>query len=312
MGLVSLNYLNAIARLTVFLLAGFILMVAPVKADAIEFAAEIVDVAGEAVIIKKATKKSIHAKKGMKVIPGDSIVTGEKGSVEILYDDGNITKVAEKTKLKIEKLSIEPDASRKSVLRLAFGMIKNFVADAGERRTSFEVHTSTTVVSVAGTPLWVVATFPPGKQFSRQRTEVDLLGKRSDKGSLSVRSTVRAAEVTLKPGKRTIVAMGLRPIKPFAISPSRLSRLILDISIKTSGFKRNKKHKVIEAKTKKMEKEARARKKKEQKKKPSEIVRAMERAAEGKEVKKKPVPALVQAVIHVEAEKRPTEAPVTD
>jgi len=194
------------------------------------YGAEIVDVLGKVSVTIKADGASVEAAVGQRLKQGDAIETGPDGEAEILFDNGNVTRMDENSKITIEKLFMEDDKSRKSVLGLAFGRVKNSVAKLVQKRSRFEVHTKSAVAGVRGTPHWVVGAF----EGEKHKTEVDLLGDPGEEGGVFVTgSDPDKTEVLLVPGMRTVAEFGLPPLEPFVIAPDRRRRLAAIIQIKT-------------------------------------------------------------------------------
>lgn len=234
---------NSISRfITTSIIAALITLVPFTAFAAVDYGAEIVDAEGVVIVTVKATSEVTEAFVGQRLTVGDSIETGKDGAAEILFDDGNVTRIDENTLLIIEALAIQGDGSRKSILGLAFGRVKNLVSKLEHKRSRFEVHTKSAVAGVRGTPAWVVGSF----EGAEHRTEVDLLGKVDDKGSIFVQGRDDAAtEVVLAPQTRTVVTFGIAPIKPFALDPDRFNRMQIILPIITPPEKREEKRKEI-------------------------------------------------------------------
>ncbi len=214
---------------------------------AADFTAELADVSGDVEVTQKSTGKTVKAFKGMKIYPGDTIETMEGASAEILYGDGNVTRMDEDTELDIKELSISSDRSKRSIIKLGVGKIKNSVSKLMHRRSKFEVHTKSAVAGVTGTPPFTVGFVPSDRSGQKGKMEVDLLGKSGQEGSVTVRGTDAAATaVKLTPGTRTVAVTGLNPIKPFKISPTRLNKLQKSMQIITPPEKREEKRQEME------------------------------------------------------------------
>ncbi len=221
----------------------------PIVAAQHTFGAEVMDVSGKAFIVFKEGGKTLPAARGMRLSQGDMIKTDDKGSVEILYEDGNLTRIDENTELLISKLKIGDDKSRISVLRLVRGRIKNSVTKIFKGRVSFTVHTKTAIAGVTGTPPWVVTFIPAKGKIQGARTEVDLLGKRGDTGSVLLKGVGKhAGMVVLNAGQRTIVPQGMAPLKPFSIRPQRLKKLQKSLPLTTPPAKQLEKKKEMKKK----------------------------------------------------------------
>ncbi|MFQ5431450.1 MAG: FecR domain-containing protein [Nitrospinota bacterium] len=233
------------SALTLFLAVFFgAALFAPNAFAAANYGAEIVDVLGKVSVTLKADGATVEAAVGQRLGEGDAIETGADGEAEILFDDGNVTRMDENSKITIEKLSMEDDKSRKSVLGLAFGRVKNSVIKLVHKESSFEVRTKSAVAGVRGTPHWVVGAF----EGRTHKTEVDLLGTTGEKGSVFVKgSDAGKTEVLVKPGMRTVAEFGLPPLEPFVIAPDRKIRLGILMPIKTEPAKsRELRDKILE------------------------------------------------------------------
>lgn len=211
-------------------IALWFMMFNPMTADAKNFGAEIADVSGPVFVIAKDTNNIVNAAKGQRLAPGDTITTGPEGEVEILYDDGNLTRLDEKTRLLIEKLTITDGGARETDIKLELGRVKNAVSKLGDKRSHFQVHSASAVAGVTGTPDWVVGL--TGDAFS-PTTEVDLLGKAGERGEIFCEGAGGAGRQTITSGMRSVVQHGLPPTAPFGIDPERLQLLTKKLSIKT-------------------------------------------------------------------------------
>jgi hypothetical protein len=198
---------------------------------AVDYGAELVDVEGNVWVTLKTGNETLDATVGLKLVAGDAIETGEDGAAEILFDDGNVTRMDENSKMTIETLSVDDDRNQRSVLGLAYGRVKNSVAKLVSKRSKFEVHTKSAVAGVTGTPEWVVGAF----EGEKHTTEVDLLGEEGEEGSIFVMGTdPERSVVILVPRTRTIAVIGTAPVEPFPIEPDRFDMLSTLMPIKTS------------------------------------------------------------------------------
>lgn len=236
---------------------------------AADFAAEIVDVYGQALIIPKATGKAVAAVKGMKLAPGDALETKARAELELLYDDGNITRIDEKTKLTITRMSMEDDKSKQTILNLAVGRVKNSVSKLSHEKSKFEVQTTSAVAGVTGTPPWVVAAIgDPGK---KQKVEVDLLpekpGAANHTAGVFVKGTdAGATKVVLSPGTGTFAMAGKAPVMPAPIPPAKLQQLQTAMKIATPPQVQEQKKKELEQKIEEKKEDKKEDKKEEPKK----------------------------------------------
>ena len=120
--------------------------------------AAINDMEGDVFVKKAADKEEIFAEVDMELQEGDEVITKEKGSVDLIFDDDStIIRLSENTNLVVKK--IEKDkTSHSSLLELIKGKIVNIVNKVSGVRKSFEVKTPTAVAAVKGTEFAVEAT----------------------------------------------------------------------------------------------------------------------------------------------------------
>jgi len=186
----------------------------------IRFSATLLEAEGVVLVINKATNTATAAAEGLKVYPGDLIQTQADSAVDILYEDGNVTAIDEKTTIEIKALSLEKDQMI-SVVELTKGRIRNSVAKVMNSRIKFEVHTRSGVAGITGTPPWFVSIVP-----GAETAEIDLLTKKGDAGGVSFVGTDKnATRVNLTPGTRTTATKGSPPAPPKKIEPERLKML---------------------------------------------------------------------------------------
>lgn len=196
----------------------------PAKIFADDFGGEIAEAEGK-VTVTSSVGVAKTVKAGFRIKPGDTIETGPASFAEIQFDDGNVTVMDENSKLTIEKLSLNKDKSKQSVIGLSFGKIKNSVVKLVHKKSKFEVRTKSSFMGVTGTPPWVVGAFP-GDNIGNFITEIDLLGRPGDEGGVFVRGTdPESTGIILTPGTRTMVELGMPPVSPFAIDPGRFQNL---------------------------------------------------------------------------------------
>lgn len=199
------------------------------------FGAQIADFSGDVFVVYKGMPGKSPAKKDLKLVPGDAVETGKGAEAEILYEDGNLTRLDEGSRMVIEKLDVLEGASRETVIKLDAGRIKNAVSKLVDKRSKFEVHTPSAVAGVTGTPPWVVALTGTGPNPA---TEVDLLGKAGESGQVFVNNP--AGKQLLSPGMRSVCELGKPPVNPFSISPDRLQLLESKMKLHTPDTVRNK------------------------------------------------------------------------
>lgn len=195
--------------------------------------AKAVFVEGEVTILS-VKDSSIHKVKiGTEFSEGDRVKTGSDGVVEIEFDTGDLIRVDRDTDMAIKALNRDEEGSTFSVFNLIVGRVKSAVSKLATSGSKFEYHTKAAICGVAGTPPFVV-------QFRKNQTFVDLLGKKGEPGKVYVRGFDPGQTlVNVFSGHRTTVRPGAPPLKPFAISPSRLRNLNRTIPFK-SALKKKK------------------------------------------------------------------------
>jgi uncharacterized membrane protein YgcG len=90
-----------------------------------------------------------------KVIIGDTVVTGAASKAEITFDDKNIIRLAEKTRLKIKSYLMRGPQSDQ-ILKLYVGKVQSIVKTVFSRKIEdkkgrYEVHTPSAICGVRGT-----------------------------------------------------------------------------------------------------------------------------------------------------------------
>lgn len=178
-----------------------------------------------------APGKTVPAVKGQILFPGDVVETKGGAEVELLFEDGNITRIGENSKFTIMQLTVEKNSARRAVIDLAVGKVKNSVLKLANKQSKFEVHTKTAVAGVTGTPHWTVSVSP---EFE-PKVEVGLLvnGKDSTQGVLVKSTGPKASSVVLKPGSKTEVFFGKPPTSPEKMSAEEIALLKNLLPIKT-------------------------------------------------------------------------------
>ncbi|MBW2031359.1 MAG: FecR domain-containing protein [Deltaproteobacteria bacterium] len=100
-----------------------------------------------------------RVKEGGTVDISDVVYTYDNAKAEITFNDGNIVRLASKTRLIIKEYAMRGPQSR-HVLRLLMGKLRNIVnvvydRGPGANRSGYEVHTPTAVCGVRGTDFFV-------------------------------------------------------------------------------------------------------------------------------------------------------------
>ncbi|MBI5177804.1 MAG: FecR domain-containing protein [Nitrospinae bacterium] len=218
----------------------------PPDASAESFGAEIADLSGTVNVTAKAGAVKVAASKGLKLAPGDMVETAKGGEAEIMYDDGNLTRLDENSRMTIERLAMVEGGGRETVLKLEMGQIKNAVSKLVNKRSKFEVHTKSAVAGVTGTPPWVVGL--AGK-LENPSTEVDLLGDAGEPGEVFVEGKGGLGRQVLNSGTRSVVPPGSPPLSPFKISSDRMEMLKHKMQFKTPEGLRKQKRQDLDKKS---------------------------------------------------------------
>ncbi|MBC7467325.1 MAG: FecR domain-containing protein [Bdellovibrio sp.] len=103
--------------------------------------------------VKKADDQMQVAKVGLKVVPGDTIISGVDSRAKIVMSDRNVISISPSTTLKIEKYSTEKDKDDKNVeLSLSEGKVRSDVKQEYDgEKTKYLIRTPTAVAGVRGT-----------------------------------------------------------------------------------------------------------------------------------------------------------------
>ncbi len=189
--------------------------------------AKAIHVEGEVNFFSIMDRKIKRVKVGDVFAAGDRIVTAADGIVEIKFDTGDLVRVDKNTNMIIKSLHRNGRGATFSIFHLFAGRVKSAVSRLATKNSKFEYHTKTAICGVGGTPPWVL-------RVHENKAEIDLLGKKGDKGFIYVRGfDPKKTLVTLFAGNRTIVRPGMPPIRPFPISRQRLQMLKRTIPFKT-------------------------------------------------------------------------------
>ena len=165
---------------------------------------EITHLKGRVDLIKAGTKAGIPLRVGDKVNSGDIIRTKSFSGAQVTFIDGSILKIAEKTRLRVEKFHFDKKKKkRRLVLRNFLGRIRSVVSRLLDWNSStVEVHTPTAVAGVRGTDF---ITSVESSLFNiALQTEVIVL-----EGLVEVRA--RGVERLLKRGEAVTVPKGEVP-----------------------------------------------------------------------------------------------------
>ncbi|MBI5190319.1 MAG: FecR domain-containing protein, partial [Nitrospirae bacterium] len=131
--------------------------------SAMSYAAEpvgrILAVKGTVSVVHAGAKKPVPGAKNAQVFLGDRLSTGKASKVKLLMKDESIVTLGQSSELTVDQFVYAPETNtRKSVLKLASGMVRNLIAKSFSGIGSvFEVHTPTAVAGAMGTEnlVWV-------------------------------------------------------------------------------------------------------------------------------------------------------------
>ncbi len=209
--------------------AMFLLILTPSKSwGDTSIKAHAVYLEGDVKVFSFQNSKMRSVEKNDSFYEGDRIVTGADGVVEIELDTGDLIRVDKGSDMVIKALHRTAQGSSQSVFSLLLGKVKSAVNKLVDDQSKFEYHTKAAVAGVAGTPPFIVA-------VTGSSTNIDLLGKQGDHGSVYVKGTdPNETRVTLPPGFRTNVLFGRPPANPFTISNERRQNLNRQIPFKTT------------------------------------------------------------------------------
>lgn len=162
--------------------------------------AKISDIRGDVMIKKSGGKKTFKAKKNMKLSEKDTVITGENGSVIVVFENGNQSIIGKNSKLKFDEMKKVAKKEYKISLNLKSGDLFNNVKNKLKKNESFKVKTPNAIAGVRGTQfyvrvkklayfgvtegrVWIVATKKGGKQTvldEDNAVSIDGLGKLKD------------------------------------------------------------------------------------------------------------------------------------
>lgn len=155
------------------------------------------------------------AELNQKVKEGDVLRTGIDSQAEILFEDGNIVKLRENTKLKLTKARIDSiTGSRKTTVKNLLGGILGKIVSFARGRDAFYL---TSEVSVAGIRGTIVAS-----EVGLNKTSVISVLE----GEVEVKAIgIDAPSVMVKAGEKTTVKRGKPPSEPVELSDEEVKEL---------------------------------------------------------------------------------------
>ncbi len=114
-------------------------------------------VKGDVQISSLKDKKTIKAKIGTKIFPGDTIETKKDARAKLVMVDKNIINISPDSKFILEKYEYEPDQNKKgALLNVIYGKVRATVTQKYDgEQNKFQVKTKSSVAGVRGTDFMV-------------------------------------------------------------------------------------------------------------------------------------------------------------
>ena len=175
-------------------------------------------VQGKAVIIHEDKARGYWAQKGLLLYKGDTIITEEKGRVQISLNDQSIITLASRTKLILTRSVYNPtQKNRSTFLGMDIGKARFLVEKlASFQQSEFKVKTKTAVAGVRGSDFIIEATDTTTQVTTGADTILDII-------SLAY---LEKPPVTLNFYERTTVQEGELPTEVIAVSPEEVEDMI--------------------------------------------------------------------------------------
>lgn len=202
-----------------------LLLLCPAGVEAAEGVARISTVYGPVDILDKGKIPSLPARVGARLHNGDMVRTKSGGYAEVLYDDGVLLKIAQRSRVDIGG-QLSSGKGAVAIGRLARGKVEAIVdpaAVAGGNGAAgksgrFEIHTPNAVAGVRGTDFIV----------TYQRQVTGILVRRGNVYTYNQRMPERV--VNLAPATVTSITAGSPPLPARAASLREIERLERGIS----------------------------------------------------------------------------------
>ncbi len=198
------------------LLLLLVILLLPTVVMARDGIASIRRVAGVVEILAKGRIPAIAALPGARLNVGDFVRTKSGGYAELLYDDGTILKIAQRSRVDI---GLGPGGQGEGQARLVRGKVEAVVtpagtaAGAGAKARRFEIHTPNAVAGVRGTDFIV----------TYERLVTGILVK---KGNVFTYNQLNPDKVViLTPATLTSVTAGSPPLPPRPVSAGEVERM---------------------------------------------------------------------------------------
>lgn len=169
--------------------------------------------------VKKSDDQMQVAKVGLKVVAGDTIISGIDSRAKIVMSDRNVINISPSTTMKIEKYSTDKDKEDKNVeLTLTEGKIRSNVEQTYDgEKTKYLIKTPTAVAGVRGTQ------FITSFDSKTNVTEVITLA-----GKVAFTSIATSAMVEVGKGQASSMKKDQAPETPKAVPTETLKSMDRD------------------------------------------------------------------------------------
>jgi hypothetical protein len=176
-------------------------------------------VKGEVVIQQK--DKVTPAKVGLKVQPGDTVITKKDARAKLVMVDKNIINISPDSKFVMEKYEYNPEENKKgALLNVIYGKVRTTVNQKYDgEQNKFQVKTKSSVAGVRGTDFLVSY-----NDVTNTSKVVTFEGKVEVGAGLDTTGRI-INPVYVQPGEFTVAATGTPPTAPMAMSPSEMNTL---------------------------------------------------------------------------------------
>ena len=194
---------NRFSLLVIVIILGIFIFRAPVNGEE-PSVGKITKIVGQVTIIRDDVKE-IMGKKGLSLLPGDQLITGEGGAVSFSLNHGGDFRLGEDAQMSVDELSGAEVEDGYPVLRLVLGYLWCKVQKIRQKVGMLKVHTPTLVMGIRGTEFDTVV--------SLDATSVIAV----DEGSVGVESGDES--IVLDKGTMTHVELDTKLSPPLPATP---------------------------------------------------------------------------------------------
>lgn len=176
-------------------------------------------VKGDVEILNK--EKLTHAKVGMKVLPGDTIITKKDARAKLVMIDKNVINISPDSRFLLEKYEFDPDQNKKgALLNVIYGKVRTTVNQKydGDQH-KFQVKTKSSVAGVRGTDFLVQF-----NQVTNASKVVTFQGVVEVGQGLDVAGKI-IKPVYVQPGQFTVASIGTPPATPVVMPQAEMNTL---------------------------------------------------------------------------------------